>query len=837
MTWGFTAGELMFGGIVGSSLIGANAASKAASTQADAAAKAGDLSKLISDDQIKLAREQFNAQALNQEPFRQGGLAAQNQLMKLLGLKMPATQTANLLGSTSPATGGTTAANLTAPVAQTADEKIKANWDEAAYLKANPDVAAELSSGKSLNGPKVLFTSGLDHFNKFGQLEGRPPTLIPAPALTIAPPAATTTTTPGSLAAFKIAQPAPVTTTTKGAPTTVKGAITGTTRGAEISRVKGEQIRTGASPSGLTYALNNGMTQAQYDKNIFDFYAQNAGTYTDAMFRSEMDRLGVSPADLARATGSDAAAVAARYNAATPTTAAEIAFANQAQADLAARQTADVTNYGPDVVTYGPDVNTYGADVTTYGPDIVKTTQGVNTTPSLADVQKYFQENPGLSDNQIKTLLARENIPVALLAQATGATVEAWTPRLAAATSPIAGKPTATVADIQKYAKDNPNLTWTQIQQFMVVNNITPELLSQALSVPVADINAKIAQGLATPQQRNNNSVGLNWALNNGMSQAQYDSNIKDFYVQNQSKMSDSMFKSEMTRLGVSAADVARATGGDLASITARFNAAKATTPEELAFEKTAQADLLKRQNDQLANQNAAIAQENATEFGALTKPFSMRMGSVSPGEAGPVFDPGTLLDNFTLADYEADPGYAFRFSEGQKALDKSMAARGLGISGANIKGAVKYGQDMGSQEYGNAFNRFQAGRASQSDVYNTAFNRDQIQRNALLNPLQSLMGAGQSATNQVNNASNAYTTNANNAMANYGTNATNALTGGANARASGYVGTANALTNAVGQGINYNNMGNQNALYASMFNRGGETVMNPALNSYFQPS
>jgi len=301
--------------------------------------------------------------------------------------------------------------------------------------------------------------------------------------------------------------------------------------------------------------------------------------------------------------------------------------------------------------------------------------------------------------------------------------------------------------------------------------------------------------------------------------------------------MSDSMFKSEMTRLGVSAADVARATGGDLASITARFNAAKATTPEELAFEKTAQADLLRRQNEQLANQNADIAQENATGFGALTKPFSMRMGSKIPGQQGAVFDPGTLLDNFTLADYEADPGYAFRFSEGQKALDKSMAARGLGISGANIKGAVKYGQDMGSQEYGNAFNRFQANRANQGEVYNTAFNRDQIQRNALLNPLQSMMGSGQTATNQVNNASGQYTTNVNNAMANYGTNATNAITGGANARASGYVGAANALTNAVGQGINYNNMTNNNALYASMFNRGGETVMNPALaNSYFQP-
>ena len=277
--------------IAGSALIGANAASKAASTQADAAAKAGDLSKLISDDQIALAREQFNAQALNQEPFRQGGLAAQNQLMKLLGLKMPAGQTANLLGSTT--ASGLTPIGLTAPVAQTPDEKIKANWDEAAYLKANPDVADELKSNISNNVAKTKYTitSGLDHFQKYGQLEGRLPTLIAAPALTIAPPAATTTTTtPAELAAFKIAQPAPVTTTTKGAEVSrVKGAVTGTTPGAELSRVKGAQINTGASPSGLAYAISHGSSQAEYDRNIVDFIIKNSGTLTESMFRSAMD--------------------------------------------------------------------------------------------------------------------------------------------------------------------------------------------------------------------------------------------------------------------------------------------------------------------------------------------------------------------------------------------------------------------------------------------------------------------------------------------------------------------------------------------------------------------
>jgi len=828
MTWGFTAGELIFGGIVSSSLIGANAASKAASTQADAASKSSDISKQISDSQIALAREQFNAQALNQEPFRQGGLAAQNQLMKLLGLTMPMNQTANLLARTAPATS-TTALNLGVPTAQTANERIKANWDETAYLKANPDVAAELSSGKSASGSNTLFTSGLDHFNKFGQLEGRLPTLIPAPGLSVTQP----TGTPAALAAFKIAQPAPVTTTIPGTPTTVRGAITGTTRGPEISRVAGTQINNAPSFNGLSYALNSGLSQADYDREVRDaFLRLESQGATDSMLRSQMEAYGVSPDDLARSLGADPAAVAAKYNAATPQTAAEIAYQNQTRADLASRQAADSSNFTPDVVTYGPDVNTYGPDVTTYGPSTTRTTQGVNTVPTLADVQKYFQENPGLSDNQVKTLLARENIPVELLAQATGSTVAAWTPRLAFATAVVQAAPT--VADIQAYAQKYPNLSWPQIQQFMQTNKVSPELMSQALNVPVADINAKISQAPASKGANLSNSIGLNYALNNGLSQAQYDAEIKDFVVKNQGKLSNSMLKSEMDRYGISTADMARATGGDLAAIQSIYNSSKATTPEEISYEKAAQADLARRQNEQLANQNAATAQENATGFGALTKPFQMRMGSTAPGEAGPVFDPGTLMNNFTKADFEADPGYAFRFSEGQKALDKSMAARGLGISGANIKGAVKYGQDMGSQEYGNAFNRFQANRANQSSEYNTAFNRDQVQRNALLNPLQSMMGSGQSATNQVNNASSQFTTNANNAMANYGTNATNAITGGANARASGYVGTANALTNAVGQGINYNNMNNQNALFSQYLNRNNPETLQQLGNGYY---
>jgi hypothetical protein len=110
------------------------------------------------------------------------------------------------------------------------------------------------------------------------------------------------------------------------------------------------------------------------------------------------------------------------------------------------------------------------------------------------------------------------------------------------------------------------------------------------------------------------------------------------------------------------------------------------------------------------------------------------------------------------------DPSYQFRLSEGLKSLDRTAAARGGLVSGNALKAAQRYGQDLASTEYGNAWNR-QAG----------------------------LAGVGQTATNQMADAASRY-----------GTNAGNIGMMAGNARASGYMGAANALSGAVGQGINY---------------------------------
>jgi len=180
--------------------------------------------------------------------------------------------------------------------------------------------------------------------------------------------------------------------------------------------------------------------------------------------------------------------------------------------------------------------------------------------------------------------------------------------------------------------------------------------------------------------------------------------------------------------------------------------------------------------------------------------------GKYATAEFGGVkgFDPASLMKNFSEADFKADPGYAFRLSEGMKALDRTAASRGGLLSGATLKGAQRFGSDLASQEYANAFNRFQANRASQSGEFQNAFNRFQAERTGTLNPFQSLAGVGQSSANTLTNASGQF-----------GQQIGSNIIGAGNAMAAGQVGSANAIAGGVGQGINfYQNQQMMNRLF-----------------------
>jgi len=133
--------------------------------------------------------------------------------------------------------------------------------------------------------------------------------------------------------------------------------------------------------------------------------------------------------------------------------------------------------------------------------------------------------------------------------------------------------------------------------------------------------------------------------------------------------------------------------------------------------------------------------------------------------------------------DPNADPGTAFRMSEGIKALDRSAAARGGLLSGATLKGVQRYGQELGSQEYNNAFNR-----------YVTGFNANTGERNALYNRLAGVAGTGQTATGQIGAQGTNMASNIGNLNMTSAANTGNAAMAAANARNSAFSGAANVL-------------------------------------------
>lgn len=140
--------------------------------------------------------------------------------------------------------------------------------------------------------------------------------------------------------------------------------------------------------------------------------------------------------------------------------------------------------------------------------------------------------------------------------------------------------------------------------------------------------------------------------------------------------------------------------------------------------------------------------------------------------------DYGKYGRDFGMQDFQQDPGYSFRLSEGLKALDRQAAARGGLISGAALKAAQNYGQQAASQEYTNAFNRYQTNRGNQLD------------------PLYRLMGAGQSASNYLGQANMNKAANLSNIYQNKGDAKAAGFIGQQDAKNAGIQGVTDAITN-----------------------------------------
>ena len=172
------------------------------------------------------------------------------------------------------------------------------------------------------------------------------------------------------------------------------------------------------------------------------------------------------------------------------------------------------------------------------------------------------------------------------------------------------------------------------------------------------------------------------------------------------------------------------------------------------------------------AAKKAAKAQQNAlNQQLKLTKPY-VEAGQTALKE----YEKLAPYQPFGMEQFQEDPGYQFRMSEGVKALERSAAARGLLSSGPTLKGITQYGQNLASSEYENAFSRYLT------------------QREAAMDPYRYLTGVGQAAA--AGQAANIGTTGA--ALADIAAQR-------GNVQAAQYMGTAGAIGNAFGsaaQGI-----------------------------------
>lgn len=127
--------------------------------------------------------------------------------------------------------------------------------------------------------------------------------------------------------------------------------------------------------------------------------------------------------------------------------------------------------------------------------------------------------------------------------------------------------------------------------------------------------------------------------------------------------------------------------------------------------------------------------------------------------------DQANYLDQYKVG-FETSPGYEFRQSEGQNALAKMAAARGIRLSGATMKDSIAYSDGLASQEYGNWRNALQSMAGVGQSAVNTQASLGQNFANA---SGQNALAAGQAKASGYQGINNAIQGGLNNAGSIYG--------------------------------------------------------------------
>lgn len=269
---------------------------------------------------------------------------------------------------------------------------------------------------------------------------------------------------------------------------------------------------------------------------------------------------------------------------------------------------------------------------------------------------------------------------------------------------------------------------------------------------------------------------------------------------------------------------------GNVASAAIQANAISSAADKQAATAKYAQ-DLIQGRYDttrddfstyrDLGNVGANRLLAGLDEFAAPNSPWAMPLQQNLP----------TVPQAMTIDNLRSTPGYQFTLDQGLKSTQNSAAARGLGVSGAALKGAAAYATGLSDQTYNQRFQQQQALFNNQQNVFgdiqNLYSNYETSKSNAwnrlagLVNT--GLSGAGQTASIGASAAAQGaqIAQNAGNAQAAAGVATGNAISGG-----------LNGVGNAISQSDTYNRL-TGGGIYGNNSGYGYDAPDTSSKNSY----
>lgn len=213
-----------------------------------------------------------------------------------------------------------------------------------------------------------------------------------------------------------------------------------------------------------------------------------------------------------------------------------------------------------------------------------------------------------------------------------------------------------------------------------------------------------------------------------------------------------------------------RAFGGTIDPLAGTVDLANIKSPKKEARLESAAAAYLRGETDTLKGKKNRRIRSTIDAMREAGYTYDPNAATATPEPEAPTAGPVTGGTGGTSADGTAgnfarfftSPDFQFRLNEGNKAIERSAAARGGLFSGQTGKALTRFSQDTASSEYGNYVNR-----------------------------LLAAMGMGSAATSSAGSAVNST-----------GANMANTIIGAGNSRASSYSNMANGVAASVNQGL-----------------------------------